>query len=152
MPEIDSAALVPMSQATMLDITPPEQHGKSMAIFAFAAILGPLVGPVLVSPDLVNNALPLYFSRPFSRAEYVLGKVSVLALLLSLVGGVMGLAESKKANGASLDQLRNGGMQILPPPAQLTADMKKVGEIMLKEWLDKAGPEGKALIDAFNRK
>ena len=42
-------------------------------------------------------------------------------------------------------------MQILPPPAALTADMKKVGETMLKEWLDKAGPEGKQLIDAFKQ-
>ena len=64
---------------------------------------------------------------------------------------VRGLAESKKANNVSLDQLRNGGMQIVPPPTQLTADLKKVGDIMLKEWLDKAGPEGKALIDAYHR-
>jgi hypothetical protein len=42
-------------------------------------------------------------------------------------------------------------MQILPPPAALTADMKKVGETMLKEWLDKAGPEGKQLIDTFKK-
>jgi hypothetical protein len=26
-----------------------------------------------------------------------------------------------------------------------------VGETMLKEWLDKAGPEGKALIDAYRK-
>ena len=65
---------------------------------------------------------------------------------------VRGLAESKKANNASLDLLRNGGMQIVAPPAQLTADLKKVGDVMLKEWLEKAGPEGKALIDAYNRK
>ena len=42
-------------------------------------------------------------------------------------------------------------MQILPPSAQLKADMKKVGEVMLKEWLDKAGPEGQQLIDAFRK-
>ena len=30
--------------------------------------------------------------------------------------------------------------------------MKKVGDTMLKEWLDKAGPEGKQLVDAFNAK
>jgi ABC-type transport system involved in multi-copper enzyme maturation permease subunit len=47
-----------------------------------------LIGPGLVSPDLTNNALPLYLSRPFSRAEYVLGKFSVLFVLLSLVTGV----------------------------------------------------------------
>ena len=29
--------------------------------------------------------------------------------------------------------------------------MKKVGDTMLKEWLEKAGPEGKALVDAFRK-
>jgi TRAP-type C4-dicarboxylate transport system substrate-binding protein len=62
-----------------------------------------------------------------------------------------GWANSKKANQETLDKLKAGGMQILPPSAQLKADMKKVGDTMLKEWLDKAGPEGKQLIDAFNK-
>ncbi|MFO1328461.1 MAG: TRAP transporter substrate-binding protein [Rubrivivax sp.] len=62
---------------------------------------------------------------------------------------VRGLAAAKRANGESLDKLKAGGMQILPPSAQLKADMKKVGETMLKEWLDKAGPEGKQMVDAF---
>ena len=64
---------------------------------------------------------------------------------------VRGLAASKKANTETLDKLKGGGMQILPPSPQLTADMKKVGETMLKEWLDKAGPEGKQLVDAFRK-
>jgi len=42
-------------------------------------------------------------------------------------------------------------MQILPPSALLKADMKKVGDTMLAEWLDKAGPEGKAVVDAFRK-
>jgi TRAP-type transport system periplasmic protein len=62
-----------------------------------------------------------------------------------------GWAASKKANGETLDKLKGGGMQILPPPAALKADMKKVGDTMLKEWLDKAGPEGKQLVDAFQK-
>lgn len=62
---------------------------------------------------------------------------------------VRGLAASKKANGDSLAVLKAGGMQILPPSAQLKTDMKKVGDTLLKEWLDKAGPEGKQLVDAF---
>lgn len=41
------SALVPMSQATLLDIHPPEEHGKAMAVFGLAAIMGPLAGPVL---------------------------------------------------------------------------------------------------------
>jgi len=64
---------------------------------------------------------------------------------------VRGLAASKKANTESLDKLKAGGMQILPPPAALTADMQKVGETLLKEWLDKAGPEGKQLVDAYRK-
>ena len=49
------------------------------------------VGPGLISPDLVNNALPLYLSRPFTRAEYVASKLLVLAGLLSLMTWVPGL-------------------------------------------------------------
>jgi TRAP-type transport system periplasmic protein len=62
-----------------------------------------------------------------------------------------GLAASKKANTESLDKLKGGGMNILPPPAALAADMKKVGETLLKEWLEKAGPEGKQLVDAYKK-
>jgi ABC-type transport system involved in multi-copper enzyme maturation permease subunit len=48
-----------------------------------AFLLNCWVGPVLIEGDLTNGALPLFLSRPFSRTEYVLGKLSVLALLLS---------------------------------------------------------------------
>ena len=62
---------------------------------------------------------------------------------------VRGLAASKKANTESLDKLKANGMSIVAPSAQLKADMKKVGDVMLKEWLEKAGPEGKAMVDAY---
>ena len=62
-----------------------------------------------------------------------------------------GLASAKKANGETLDKLKAGGMNILPPSPQLKADMAKVGDTLLKEWLDKAGPDGKALIDAYRK-
>jgi ABC-2 type transport system permease protein len=62
-----------------------------LSVQAFLAfILTALVGPGLVSPDLVNNALPLYLCRPFSRAEYVLGKMFVLLSLLSLITWIPG--------------------------------------------------------------
>jgi ABC-2 type transport system permease protein len=53
------------------------------ACFGYLVML--LVGPPLVSRDLQNNALPLYLCRPFSRTEYVLGKMSVLLILLSAI-------------------------------------------------------------------
>lgn len=62
-----------------------------------------------------------------------------------------GLAASKRVNVESLEKLRANGVQVLPPSATLKADLKKVGDVMLKEWLEKTGAEGKALVDAFNR-
>jgi len=62
-----------------------------------------------------------------------------------------GWASSKAKNSEYIELLKKNGMTIQPPTAQLKADMKKVGDTMLKEWLDKAGPEGKALVDAFNK-
>src|SRR4051812_11441248 len=62
-----------------------------------------------------------------------------------------GWATSRKANGEVLDKLKANGMQILQPSAQLKADMRKVGDQMLKEWLEKAGPEGQQLVDAYRK-
>lgn len=56
-----------------------------------AFVLTAFTGPGLISPDLAHGALPLYFCRPFSRAEYVLGKASVLAILLSQITWIPGL-------------------------------------------------------------
>jgi len=58
---------------------------------ALSFLLVLLVGPALVAPDLRNNGLALYLSRPFTRTEYVLGKMSVLLILLSAITWVPGL-------------------------------------------------------------
>ena len=50
-----------------------------------------LVGPQQVARDLTNNGLPLYLCRPFSRSEYVVGKMSIVILLLSTITWVPGL-------------------------------------------------------------
>ncbi len=63
-----------------------------------------------------------------------------------------GWASSERKNTEYLDLLKKNGMTVYAPSAQLKADMEKVGETMLKEWLDKAGPEGKAVIDAYRAK
>jgi TRAP-type transport system periplasmic protein len=62
-----------------------------------------------------------------------------------------GWAASKRVNTETLDKLKANGMNIVAPSAQLKADMKKVGDTMLTEWLDKAGADGKALVDAFRK-
>jgi DHA2 family multidrug resistance protein len=44
---IFGAALVPMSQAILLDINPPENHGSAMSIWGMGTMLGPIAGPAL---------------------------------------------------------------------------------------------------------
>ncbi len=80
---IRSSNLIPIDSSFFLSFL----GFQSMMAFFLAAF----VGPGTVSPDLTNNALPLYLARPFSRAEYVLGKMTVLVTLLSAMTWVPGL-------------------------------------------------------------
>jgi len=56
---------------------------------------------------------------------------------------------SEEKNGWYVDQLKAKGMNIIKPSEQLTADLRKVGNFMLAEWLRKAGDEGRKVIDAY---
>lgn len=58
----------------------------------FSVLLAALAGPGLIAPDLGNQGLALYFSRPISRLEYALAKMAALVWLLSLVTWIPGLA------------------------------------------------------------
>jgi len=49
----------------------------------------------------------------------------------------------------TLNGLKAGGMTVGPAGDQLRADLKKIGETMATEWLEKAGADGKAIVDAF---
>jgi ABC-2 type transport system permease protein len=57
----------------------------------FAVFLAALAGPGSIAPDLANNALPLYFSRPIGRTEYTLGRLGTVVALLSLITWVPGM-------------------------------------------------------------
>jgi DHA2 family multidrug resistance protein len=41
------ASVVPLSQAVLLDIYPPERHTHAMSLWATSTILGPILGPVI---------------------------------------------------------------------------------------------------------
>lgn len=62
-----------------------------------------------------------------------------------------GWALSRQKNTEYLDLLKKNGMNIVAPSPQLKADMKKVGDTMLQEWLQKAGAEGQTLVDAYRK-
>jgi ABC-2 type transport system permease protein len=88
---VNALALFRIQSADIVPINGSFYRVFLMIQSSFAFLLTVLVGPALVSRDLTNNALPLYLCRPFSRAEYVLGKASVLIILLSLITWVPGL-------------------------------------------------------------
>jgi ABC-2 type transport system permease protein len=81
-------------------------------------VLTAFTGPGLISPDLANGALPLYLCRPFSRAEYILGKASVLAIVLSQITWIPGLVlfavqSSLAGPGWAWDHLWIAGSMVL---------------------------------------
>ena len=56
---------------------------------------------------------------------------------------------SEEKNGWYLDQLKAKGMTIVKPGDQLMADLRKVGNYMLAEWLRKTGDDGRKVVDAY---
>jgi TRAP-type C4-dicarboxylate transport system substrate-binding protein len=63
-----------------------------------------------------------------------------------------GWALSEEKNEWYKKALTEKGMKIVKPTPKLMADMKQLGTIMLADWQKKAGPDGTAVINAFNKK
>ncbi|HET7910873.1 MAG TPA: MFS transporter, partial [Pseudolabrys sp.] len=61
------AALVPLSQSTMLDIYTPEERGTAMAIWGMGVMVGPILGPTLGGylTDVYNWRWVFYVNVPF---------------------------------------------------------------------------------------
>lgn len=49
----------------------------------------------------------------------------------------------------TLKELAAHGMTVEPPSEQLTSEMAEIGDELLKEWLEAAGPQGQEIIDAY---
>src|SRR3984893_2183046 len=61
------AALVPLSQAVLLQINPPERHAQAMAVWGLGVILGPIIGPALGGwlTDQYNWRWVFFINLPF---------------------------------------------------------------------------------------
>ena len=64
------AALVPLSQSTMLNIYPPEKRGSAMAIWGMGVMVGPILGPTLGGylTELYNWRWVFFVNLPFGIA------------------------------------------------------------------------------------
>jgi DHA2 family multidrug resistance protein len=64
------AALVPLSQTTMLNIYPPEKRGSAMAIWGMGVMVGPILGPTLGGylTELYNWRWVFFVNLPFGIA------------------------------------------------------------------------------------
>ena len=69
---ISGAGLIPLSQATLLDINPPENHAKAMAIYGLGSMLGPLIGPTLGGwlTDTYSWRWVFLINLPFQNARH----------------------------------------------------------------------------------
>jgi DHA2 family multidrug resistance protein len=67
------AALIPMSQAVLLDINPPERHAKAMAIWVMAVTIGPILGPALGGwlTENYNWRWVFYINVPFGILSFL---------------------------------------------------------------------------------
>lgn len=63
-----------------------------------------------------------------------------------------GWEASAAANTASLQTLKEHGMNIAQPNEALTADLQKIGDKMSAEWAKSAGAEGQKILDAYRAK
>ena len=64
---------------------------------------------------------------------------------------VRGWKASEEKNAWYVEQLKAKGMNIIKPSPQLAADMKKVGDVLLQDWIKKAGHEGQAVVDEYRK-
>ena len=87
-----------------------------------------------------------------TQAFDALDKASQKAVLdAAAAAEARGWKVSEEKNKWYLEQLAKNGMQVSAPSAQLEADFKKVGQTMSAEWLKTAGPDGKAILDAYRK-
>jgi len=84
------------------------------------------------------------------KAFDALDKASQAAVLKAAADAeARGWKLSEEKTNWYYEQLKAKGMSIIKPPEQLAADLRKVGNYMLAEWLRKAGGEGRKVIDAY---
>ena len=102
------AALVPLSQSTMMDIYPVEQRGKAMAIWGVGVMVGPILGPTLGGylTEMYNWRYVFYINLPF-------GILATLGLLFFMPKSYGNFALKFDWIGFGVLSLGIGGIQMM---------------------------------------
>jgi DHA2 family multidrug resistance protein len=67
------ASIIPMGQAVVLDINPPERHMRAMAIWSMTITVGPIAGPALggLLTESYNWRWVFYINVPFGVIAFI---------------------------------------------------------------------------------
>ncbi|MGE3693166.1 MAG: DHA2 family efflux MFS transporter permease subunit, partial [Novosphingobium sp.] len=127
------AALLPLTQATMIDINPPERHGPAMAIWGMGAVLGPILGPVLggLLTEYLNWRWVFFINVP----------VGVIAFL----GLIAVMEETDHGKRARFDMIGFASLAVAVGAFQLMLDR---GQLL--DWFDSTEIWIEALAAGFS--
>lgn len=121
-----------------------------------AQITSAATGVDTSSWDYAKIFTPLGFSM--TKNAVFVSRRAMEALPADIQALIRAAAVRAEARGYELSQesqtqaeatLAQRGMQVLPPSEQLLADLRRVSQQMTQEWIEKAGEDGKKLIDAY---
>jgi MFS transporter, DHA2 family, multidrug resistance protein len=114
---ICGAALMPLSQAVLLRINPPERHGRAMAVWGTGVMVGPIVGPALGGwlTDYYNWRWVFYINLPVG--------------IIAFIGILVFIHESRRAQRDRFDFFGFGALGVAIGALQMLLDR---GE--LKDW------------------
>jgi DHA2 family multidrug resistance protein len=126
------AALVPLSQSTMLNIYPPEKRGSAMAIWGMGVMVGPILGPTLGGylTDAYNWRWVFYINVPFG--------------ILAFVGMMTFLSETKRKMTGRFDWFGFGMLSLGVGALQMMLDR---GELL--DWFGSAEIVTEAILSGL---
>ncbi|HEY5210580.1 MAG TPA: DHA2 family efflux MFS transporter permease subunit [Stellaceae bacterium] len=129
---VSGAALVPISQAILLDINPPHKHGQAMAMWGLGVTLAPVIGPVLGGWLTEDYSWRWVF--------YINVPIGILAFL----GILSSVKESERGRRGTFDFFGFGALSIGVGALQMMLDR---GE--LKDWFGSTEIQIEAVLGAL---